>query len=125
MARLEAERETVSVVADQTGSPTWSRDLAMALYALAREDAPAGTYQLHESRRDHLARLHPGDLHRARCRPRPGDADHHRRAPRARPAPGLQRAVAPGVDDAGLPRLPGWREALAQAFVTAGPAFRP
>src|ERR1700712_565460 len=34
MARLEAERETVSVVNDQQGSPTWSADLARALVEL-------------------------------------------------------------------------------------------
>jgi hypothetical protein len=28
-------------------------------------------------------------------------------------------------DEAGLPALPGWREALAEAFATAGDAFRP
>jgi dTDP-4-dehydrorhamnose reductase len=44
MMRLERECETVSVVDDQTGSPTWSRDLASAILALATSGAPAGTY---------------------------------------------------------------------------------
>ncbi|SFB63430.1 dTDP-4-dehydrorhamnose reductase [Amycolatopsis marina] len=35
MARLEQERETVSVVDDQHGSPTWSADLASGLLELA------------------------------------------------------------------------------------------
>ncbi len=35
MARLEKERETLSVVDDQTGSPTWSADLAAGLIELA------------------------------------------------------------------------------------------
>ncbi len=44
MARLERDRETVSVVDDQRGSPTWSADLARALVELAGSDAPAGIY---------------------------------------------------------------------------------
>lgn len=35
MARLEKERETLSVVDDQVGSPTWSHDLAGGLLELA------------------------------------------------------------------------------------------
>ncbi|ANN20501.1 dTDP-4-dehydrorhamnose reductase [Amycolatopsis orientalis] len=35
MARLEKEREELSVVDDQTGAPTWSRDLAAGLLELA------------------------------------------------------------------------------------------
>ncbi len=44
MRRLEAERETVSVVDDQTGQPTWTADLAAQIVAMVDADAPAGTY---------------------------------------------------------------------------------
>lgn len=40
MLRLFKERESVSVVSDQVGVPTWSRGLAKTLWALALEDRP-------------------------------------------------------------------------------------
>ena len=44
MARLAAERDTVSVVDDQRGQPTWTVDLAAAIVRLVEAEAPFGTY---------------------------------------------------------------------------------
>ncbi|SDZ41050.1 dTDP-4-dehydrorhamnose reductase [Herbiconiux ginsengi] len=46
MLRLgrDPERESVSVVEDQVGQPTWTADLARQLVLLADSDAPAGVY---------------------------------------------------------------------------------
>jgi dTDP-4-dehydrorhamnose reductase len=44
MLALEATKSEISVVEDQRGQPTWSRDLARQIVALMGSDAPAGIY---------------------------------------------------------------------------------
>jgi dTDP-4-dehydrorhamnose reductase len=124
MARLEKERETVSVVDDQRGSPTWSRDLAMALLALAGSDVPAGT--LHATNRGETSwygftRAIFEELGADPDRVQPTTTDAF---PRPAPRPAYSVLSSRSWDDAGLPPLPDWRAALAEAFRTSGDAFR-
>ena len=44
MLRLMGERDTVSVVADQRGTPTWAGSLAEVIWAAIEQDLPGGTY---------------------------------------------------------------------------------
>ena len=44
IAKAGAERGALQVVDDQTGQPTWTRDLADFIIALVERDAPAGIY---------------------------------------------------------------------------------
>jgi dTDP-4-dehydrorhamnose reductase len=124
MVRLEKERETVSVVDDQRGSPTWSRDLATGLLALAGSDVPAGT--LHATNRGDttwcgFTRAIFEELGADPERVEPTTTDAFPR-PAPRPAYGV---LSPrSWDEAGLPPLQDWRSALAEAFRTSGDAFR-
>lgn len=44
MLRLAGSHDTVNVVTDQVGQPTWTLDLARQIVALLEADAPAGIY---------------------------------------------------------------------------------
>ncbi len=44
IARALTQRDTLDVVADQVGQPTWTRDVADLVLVLVRAEAPPGTY---------------------------------------------------------------------------------
>ncbi|MEU6414820.1 dTDP-4-dehydrorhamnose reductase [Microbispora sp. NPDC046933] len=116
MIRLAAERETVAVVTDQTGQPTWSADLAARLVELGRSGAPGGVYHgtnagratWHDLAREVFTLLGAD----------PGRVVPTTSAAFARPAPRPAWSVL-GHDRwalAGLPPMRHWREALRAAW---------
>lgn len=119
MAGLERSRETVSVVNDQVGSPTWTGDLAAGLLALVQSSVssvPAGTYHATNAGQvswHGFARAVFAELGTDPDRVLPTDS-----ASFVRPAPRPAYSVLSPQAwvGAGLPALPGWREALAEAF---------
>ncbi len=107
MRRLGAERDEVSVVSDQEGCPTWTRDLAPALVALL--DQPPGIYHTAGAGSVTWAGLAEAVFAEAGidCRVVPVST-----AEFGRPAPRPVRSVLQ-VTKPGAPRLRDWREALA------------
>jgi dTDP-4-dehydrorhamnose reductase len=129
MVRLERTRETLDVVDDQRGGPTWSRDLAGGLVALARAAAagggpPPGVYHCTnggDTTWYGLARAVFAELGADPDRVRPTSTD---RFPRPAPRPAYSVLSDRGWRAAGLPPLRPWRDALRTAFADIGPALR-
>jgi dTDP-4-dehydrorhamnose reductase len=120
MLRLAGERETVDVVDDQRGQPTWSYALAGQLVALGRAAhrgrAPAGVYHATASGETTwygLARavFAAAGLDPARVRPTTSD-----RFPRPAPRPGYSVLGHDRWALAGIPPLPGWQGMLDSAL---------
>ncbi len=112
MARLSRERETVDVVDDQVGSPTWSRELAEGLVALAGSDVPPGT--LHAAGRGAtswhgLARAVFEEVGADPERVRPVGSHA---VPRPAPRPAWSALSGTAWDAAGLPPQRPWRDML-------------
>lgn len=125
MARLESSRETVSVVADQTGSPTWSRDLAAGLVSLARSGAPGGVWNCTSTGTTTwhgLARAVFEELGADPARVQPTTTDAF---PRPAPRPAYSVLSGEKWAAAGLAPLPDWRVALHAAFAAAPGAYAP
>ena len=123
MARMERERDTLSVVDDQRGSPSWSRDLASGLLELARGGAAPGTYHLTNSGDTTwcgFARAIFEELGADPERVLPcTTADFPRPAPRPAYSVLSDRAWRA----AGLTPLPHWRDALHSVFTASGAAL--
>ena len=125
MAALERARETLDVVDDQRGSPTWSRDLAAGLLALADSAAGPGIYHCTSSGDTTwcgFARAIFAELGADPERVRPTTTDAF---PRPAPRPAYSVLSGAAWRAAGLDPLPPWRDALHAAFVEVGAAFRP
>lgn len=120
IARLERTHDTVDVVTDQRGQPTWSRDVAERIVQVVSSDVPAGTYHATSSGcatwydlARAVFRLVGADPRRVR----PTTSDRF-----ARPAPRPAWSVlAHGAWAAtGLPPLRDWQEALADSVSVGG-----
>jgi dTDP-4-dehydrorhamnose reductase len=111
MLRLEAERETVSVVDDQTGSPTWSADLARGLVAAALSPVQGLLHATNTgaTTRYDLARwvFELAGADPARVLPITTDA-----FPRPAPVPAYSVLDPASWTAAGLAALPPWRESV-------------
>jgi len=116
MIRLEAAGDTVAVVDDQHGQPTWTADVARQILLLARSDAKPGVYHATatgETTWFGLARavfeLLGAD---------PGRVTPTSSSELARPAPRPAYSVLGHAawDQAGLPPLPPWPDSLRRAF---------
>ncbi|WP_243792127.1 dTDP-4-dehydrorhamnose reductase [Saccharopolyspora gloriosae] len=129
MARLAGERDTVTVVDDQIGAPTWTGDLAAGLLELAgllavRRD-PAqrvlhctngGQASWFEFARAVFAEIGADPQRVLPCT----TADFPRPAPR----PGYSVLSPRSWAEAGLSPLRDWRSALTDAFAQDGAALR-
>ena len=120
IARLERERDTISVVDDQRGAPTWSADLADALIELGRSAAPPGIYHCTNAGDTTwfgFARAIFEELGADPGRVLPTTTAAFPR-PAARPAYSVLSSAAWRA--AGLTPLRHWREALGAAFRADG-----
>ena len=118
MARLASERDTVLVVDDQRGQPTWTVELAHAIVGLVEAQAPFGTYHGTSSGETTwfgFAQAIFAGLGLDPARVRPTTSDKFPR-PAARPANSVLGHEA--WTRASLAALPDWRVALSEALPT-------
>ena len=116
MLRLARERETVMVVDDQRGQPTWSRDLACAIVALLDADAAPGVYHgtsTGETSWYGLARAVFAEAGLDPERVRPTDTASF---PRPAPRPAYSVLGHGAWSAAGLAPIRDWRDALHEAL---------
>ena len=122
MIGLERTRETVDVVDDQHGQPTWTMDVAGQVIALGRSRAPAGVYHATSSGETtwfgfarEIFRLLGADT--GRVRPVSSGA-----YPRPAPRPANSVLGHGAWASTGIEPIPGWQLRLHQGFPSLAPA---
>lgn len=123
MAELAGQRDTLQVIDDQVGSPTWTGDLARGLVELGESSAAPGVYHCAGGGQTSwwgLARAVFEELGLDPDRVQPTTS-----AAFVRPAPRPAYSVLSDGEwaAAGLTPMPDWRDALARAFAESREAF--
>ena len=121
MASLAAERDTVSVIDDQVGQPTWTVDLAAAIVRLVEAGAPFGTYHgtsAGETTWFGFAQAIFAELGLDRARVKPTTSEAF---PLPAPRPAYSVLGHEAWRAAALDPLPSWRESLTRAVPVVVP----
>jgi dTDP-4-dehydrorhamnose reductase len=124
MVRLERERDVVSVVNDQRGSPTWSRDLAGGLVAIGGSAAEPGIYHCTNAGETTWFGLAQAIFEELGADPGRVSPTTTEAFPRPAPRPAYSVLGNRRWRAANLPAMPHWRDALRAAFATSAEAFR-
>jgi dTDP-4-dehydrorhamnose reductase len=125
IAAARHRRETLDVVDDQLGGPTWAAELAAGLVGLARSGAGYGTYHCAGAGRAswyELARAVFQEVGADPDRVRPCSTEQF---PRPAPRPAYSVLSARSWTSAGLPAMSHWRDALRSAFLADRAALDP
>lgn len=118
MLKLAASRDTVSVVDDQVGQPTWTSDLAQRIVDLLDADAPAGIYHGTNSGTASWFDLAKATFGVAGLDPDRVGATDSTAFVRPAPRPNYSVLGHDAWQKAGLPPMRPWQEALAEAAGT-------
>jgi dTDP-4-dehydrorhamnose reductase len=123
MARLSGERETLDVVDDQVGCPTWAADLSVGLLQLLAVAPPSGIYHAAGGGRASWFELARAVFEELGVDPERVHPTTSAAFQRPAPRPAWSVLSSSEWQDAGLTPLPQWREALAAAYAKDGPAL--
>jgi dTDP-4-dehydrorhamnose reductase len=118
MIRLESEKPTLDVVDDQRGQPTWTRDVAERLVALAKQPSARGVFHATSSGETTWYELTREIFRRLGADPervRPTTTD---KFPRPAPRPAYSVLSHRRWAEVGMAPIRPWRDALAAAFET-------
>lgn len=116
MLDLERSRETLSVVDDQVGQPTWSADLARQIVRLATSEAPPGIYHATNAGQTSWFGFTRRIFELVGADPQRVLPTTTEAFPRPAPRPAYSVLGHQKWDQVGLPAMRGWDEALREAL---------
>jgi dTDP-4-dehydrorhamnose reductase len=116
MLELQRSRPEVAVVDDQVGQPTWSMDLARQLVMLGDSEAPTGIYHATNSGQTSWYGLARRIFELSGADPERVRATTTASFPRPAPRPAYSVLGHLGWEQAGLPAMRSWDDALVEAL---------